>query len=457
VPSILLTHGYSLQDDEKEQQIMRPYPPLGLLYVSAWLTKHQLENEVFDTTFAGMDALNVKIETLQPNYLCIYVNLMTRVRVLELMRFTKLVSPNTTIILGGPEVRYSANEFLNHGANYIVVGEGEQTCLELIQGLESQKDLTHVKGLVYIGADGVLHKTGEQEKLKDLDQLPNPARDKIDMDAYLKSWKKAHGMNAISVNTMRGCPYTCKWCSRAVYGLSYRRRSPKHVVRELLDIRKHYNPDTLWFVDDVFSVSHKWLREFTQEVVNADAVIPYECITRADRMNEEVIDLLKESGCFRVWIGAESGSQDVIDAMDRRVDVKYVREMIQLARKKGLQAGTFIMLGYPGEKEKDIEETINHLVTSRPDYYTITLAYPIRGTELYDEVQESFVHPPDWAVSSDRQIDFKRTYNRKYYDYAIRYVVNMVEGTRTHGWKSAKHKMKSIAARSAMLFEKSIR
>src|ERR1700712_3479794 len=121
-------------------------------------------------------------------------------------------------------------------------------------------------------------------------------------------------------------------------------------------LQKEYNPDTLWFVDDVFTISHKWLKGFVEALQKIQAKIPYECITRADRLNEEVVQLLKESGCFRVWIGAESGSQQVIDLMDRRVQVEQVREMIKLTRKYHIQAGTFIMLGYPGETEADIEQ-----------------------------------------------------------------------------------------------------
>ena len=284
--------------------------------------------------------------------------------------------------------------------------------------------------------------------------LPLPARHKINLHAYLDAWKTAHGLNAVSVNTMRGCPYTCKWCSRAVYGLSYRRRSPEHVVAELKHIKNTYNPDTLWFVDDVFTVSHKWLAAFAAEVIREDAVIPYECITRADRMSEEVIALFKQSGCFRVWIGAESGSQRVIDLMDRRVEVSKVREMIQLSRAGGLETGTFIMLGYPGETEADIEATVEHLKVSHPDYYTITIAYPIKGTDMYTEVEERFVEALDWSTTTDRQIDFERTYARKYYDYAVRYVVNEVAADRTSGWSFWKHKLKSVVARGGMHWER---
>jgi radical SAM superfamily enzyme YgiQ (UPF0313 family) len=240
--------------------------------------------------------------------------------------------------------------------------------------------------------------------------------------------------------------------------LSYRRRSAQNVCDELELIQKEYNPDTLWFVDDVFTISHKWLNEFNRELRERNLKVKYECITRADRLDEEVIKVLKASGCFRVWIGAESGSQKVIDLMDRRVDVKQVREMIKLAQKHGIQAGTFIMLGYPGETEEDIEETIIHLKESNPEYFTITVAYPIKGTELFAEIEAVQTNNFKWDANSDRDRDFRRTYNRKYYDFAVRRVTNevnfnkMILNNKFLSKNTLAYKTKSLAAKLGMLY-----
>ena len=464
---ILLTHCYFLEDDEKEQQIMRPYPPLGILYISGYLEDQGIQNEVYDTTFSSKKAFRTYLLTYKPKLIGIYVNLMTKLNVLETIRFVKEHLTETTIILGGPEVRYSAENFLRYGADYIVIGEGEETMTELVNSLilvpadmdddsPGQADSTSRKsiaGIAFLDNDNFVQNP-ERQKIKDLNDLSVPNRKKINLNQYLDAWKKHHGKNAISVSTMRGCPYTCKWCSRAVYGLSYRRRNPDKVVEELIQIKKEYNPDSLWFVDDVFTISHKWLTAFRDELQKQNLLIPYECITRADRLNEETILMLKETGCFRVWIGAESGSQKVIDLMDRRVDVKQVRDMIRLTRKHGIEAGTFIMLGYPGETEDDIEETIRHLKESNPDYFTITVAYPIKGTELYEEIEAVQTTNLDWSTSTDRQVDFKRTYSRKYYDYAVRRVINEVNYFKAMGRRpsigAAKLKAKSLIAKLGM-------
>ena len=443
---------------------MRPYVPLGILYVSAWLERSGIPNEVFDTTFSTKAALFSHLETSKPDYIGIYVNLMTRNRVVEIVRFLR-EQPSlakTRIILGGPEVKYNADGFLERGVDFLVVGEGEQTMQELIETLDSstEEEARKVTGIAYRDEDGKTVFTPERKKLRSIDELPVPNRSAIDLHRYLDTWRKHHGEGSLSVSTMRGCPYTCRWCSRAVYGLSYRRRSPEQVVDELTDLVKTYNPDSFWFVDDVFSVSHKWLASFTALVQERKLKFRYECITRADRMSEEVIELLRDSGCFRVWIGAESGSQNIIDRMDRRVDVNEVREMIKLTRKKGLQAGTFIMLGYPGETEEDIEETIHHLKTSNPDQFTITVAYPIKGTELFQEVEALDVTQIDFDTQNDRDRDFKRTYNRRYYDFAVRRVVNEVNYHKARheddqaAWKAMNFKLRSTAAKMGMWLER---
>lgn len=460
---ILLTHGYFLEEDVKEQAIMRPYVPLGILYISAYLEDHGYDNLIFDSTFSSFDQLCKTIIKERPDAIGIYTNLMTKLNVLRLIDFIKKHESleKTRIVLGGPEVRNHAENFLKYGADFLVFGEGEQTMLELVQWLNGSvpKKIQEIEGIAYKDENSKVCQTPERAKLRNLDDLPLPNRQKVNLQLYFDAWKNKHGISAISINTMRGCPYTCKWCSRAVYGQSYRRRSAKNVVNEMQWIKQHYSVDSIWFVDDVFTISHKWLEEFTNELKKSNLSIPYECITRADRMNEGVIEQLLESGCFRVWIGAESGSQKVIDLMDRRVNVTQVQEMIQLSKKHGLQAGTFIMVGYPGETKEDIYATVNHLKKADPDLFTITVAYPIKGTPLYEEVEDRFIADLPWEKATDRDIDFKRTYNRKYYDYAIKMINNEIYFHRAlkkpiaNLFRLPVLKLKSALAKTAMVMQ----
>ncbi|MEP0262721.1 radical SAM protein [Dokdonia sp.] len=460
--SVLLTHAYYLSNDPKEHKIMKPYPPLGQLYISGYLNDQNIENYLFDTTFYSKEDQLAFIKEKQPDIIAIYSNLMTKVEVIKLMKILKSDAQYgfPTIVLGGPDISYNLENYLNAGAQYLVIGEGEETMAELHDAILNNTDITQVAGLAYL-EDGLVTKTKPRVKMKDLSVLPLPNREAIPMEKYLKTWKDNHGMSSMTVSTQRGCPYTCKWCSTAVYGQSYRRRPASLVAAELKMLKDSYAPDSIWFVDDVFTVSHKWLAAFHEEVIKQDAVIPFECITRAERLNDDILQLLKEAGCYRIWIGAESGSQKIIDAMDRRVDVNVVKEAIQKTNAMDMETGTFIMLGYPGEDLEDINTTVQYLKDANPTHFTITIAYPIKGTSLYSEIEKDIITRPDWETSTDREIDFKRTYTRKFYDYAVKRVVNEVnyhrEITKSNNRdlkKAMKFKIKSVIANGLMTVTK---
>ncbi len=455
--SILLTHAYYLSDDPKEQKIMKPYPPLGLLYVSAYLLSKNIPNAVFDSTFYSKEEQLTFILDKKPKIICLYTNLMTKIEVVKLIKILKTESFGyPKIILGGPDVTYNIENYLKTGADFLVIGEGEETTFELYNAIMNNKNFHTINGISFIENEQIIQTTA-RTKFRELDELPLPNREAISMQKYLETWKNNHGKSSMTISTQRGCPYTCKWCSTAVYGQSYRRRPANLVAQEMKMLKDKYNPDAIWFVDDVFTISHKWLTAFHSEVVKQNAQIPFECITRAERLNDEILQLLKEAGCFRIWIGAESGSQKIIDLMDRRVDVNHVKKMIQDTNALGIETGTFIMLGYPGETEEDIHNTVQYLKEANPTLYTITIAYPIKGTSLYNDIEHKITTQPDWETSTDREIDFKRTYSRKYYQYAVSKVVNEVEFHRAiskTSIKALKLKTKSILASGLMKINK---
>ena len=422
----ILTHGYFLKDDFRELELMRPYPPLGLLYISAFLEQKGVDNLVFDSTFRAIEDLFTFLKEEKPLYLGIYATFLTRKQVVTIISYVKKnqMLNNTRVILGGTDVRYNAEEYLKSGADFLVIGEGEVTFYELIDRLGHRLDPSTVNGIAFLNDHQKVIRTGEREHITNMDSLPLPNRKKIVIEDYLQAWKSKHGYSSLTISSQRGCPYTCRWCSHAVYGDTYRRRSPSLIVNEMVQLKDAYSPDSFWFVDDVFTMSERWIAEFDEEIQKHDLKVTFECITRSDKLNEGILKKLKSAGCHTLWIGAESGSQKVIDYMDRRVDIHHVREMILLTKAHGIKAGTFIMLGYPGETSSDINETIRHLKLCNPDLFTINLAYPIRGTKLFEQVEPLIVKKYDWKTTPDRDIDFVRTYNRKFCDIAIRKVVN---------------------------------
>jgi anaerobic magnesium-protoporphyrin IX monomethyl ester cyclase len=258
---IVLTHAYFIHEDEVELKIMKPYVPLGILYLSAFLEDNGVSNLVFDSTFNSKETWKAYMTKNKPSIIAFYTNLITRLNVLELIQWVKVQLPECKIVLGGPEVKHHAAEFLNNGAHIIAIGEGEQTMLELYHTLTGGGNLNDVNGIAFLQNNEIVF-TNARALIKDIDALPVPNRKKVSIQLYLDAWKNTHGYSTISLSTMRGCPYSCKWCSRAVYGQSYRRRSPQHVINEIKHLKLNYQFDRIWFVDDVFTISHKWLEDF---------------------------------------------------------------------------------------------------------------------------------------------------------------------------------------------------
>jgi radical SAM superfamily enzyme YgiQ (UPF0313 family) len=419
---ILLTHGYFLYDDPKEQAIMKPYPTLGLLYISACLKQKNFAVEIFDSTFAEKKQFADLLITKKPKLVGIYSNLMTKFNALEMIRRAK--TQNCIVIVGGPDPPYYAEQYLDFGADVVVIGEGEETLQELIPILSSGKfeQLATVSGIVFKDDHGQVQRTPARNLIPNLDVLPLPDRAAIDLQKYVEVWRQHHGVGAVSLITSRGCPYSCTWCSHSVYGKTLRKRSATLVADEVEEILAAYHPDMLWYADDVFNINHKWLFEYAAELKRRHFKIPFECICRADRMNEEIVRTLKEMGCFRVWIGSESGSQRLLDAMKRGVKGEQVQAMTRLAKRHGIETGMFLMWGFEDENRDDIEMTIAHVKKANPDLVLTTVSYPIKGTEYYNRMaaQNIVVTNGAWQNSNDRDYRIAGRHSKRYYDFVNR-------------------------------------
>ncbi len=423
---VLLSHGYFMYDDPHELAVMRPYPPLGILSISAYLKRADFAVEVFDTTFSSLAAFEQAIAAQRPPVVGLYCNMMTRRNVIKMARFCR--RHGAVVVLGGPDPANYLDEYLSHDADIIVIGEGEQTIAELLSHLASQglSGLETISGIAFRGADGRTVRTPARPQIASLDSLPFPDRAAIDIQQYVDVWRTHHGMGSVSLITARGCPYTCTWCSHAVYGYTHRRRSPENVADEIELIMATYKPDMVWFADDVFTINQRWLFSYAAELKRRGLRVPFETISREDRLNEEVVKTLAEMGCFRIWVGAESGSQRILDAMKRKTNAERMRVMIRLLQKYGIEAGTFIMLGFDGEDISDIEATVRHLTAAIPDRLLTTVAYPIKNTPYYEQVADRVIPLRPWAEGSDRDATVAGRYSRRFYGYATRWMVNEV-------------------------------
>jgi radical SAM superfamily enzyme YgiQ (UPF0313 family) len=392
------------------------------MYISSYLREKDFAVQIFDSTFEEKKRFADLLSTNKPGNVGIYSNLMTKFNVLEMIRLAK--QQNCVVVVGGPDPPYYAEEYLDSGADVVVIGEGEEALAELIPVLSNKSFelLAGIAGIAYKDEHRKVQQTAARALLPNLDVLPAPDRQAIDIHRYVAEWRQHHGIGAVSLITSRGCPYSCTWCSHSVFGKTLRKRSAALVAGEVEEILAVYNPDLLWYADDVFNINHKWLFEFAGELKRRNIRTPFECICRADRMDEEVVLALKEMGCCRLWIGSESGSQRLLDAMQRGVKTEQVQAMTRLAKRHGIETGMFLMWGFGDENEDDIEQTIDHVKKASPDVFLTTVAYPIKGTAYYasEAGRARIVQEVPWPQASDRDHKIKGRHSRRYYDFVSR-------------------------------------
>ena len=423
---VLLSHGYFLHDHKDDLKIMKPYPLLGILYLSAYLKKNNLEHHVFDTTFSSKEELLAYVLNEKPDIIGFYVNLLTKPNILDIIvniRSHEDLS-KTVIVLGGPDVTYNTEGYLSFGADFLVIGEGEISFYELVKAIEGDTDFSEVHGIAYKNGNGEIVRTLAPHRIDYFDKLNWPNREAVDFKIYLEAWKNHHGYTSLNVSTQRGCPYSCKWCSQGVFGHRLIKRPVKDVIDEVEFLYKTYQVQSIRFVEDLFTLDQEWIKAFCEALSERKISISFECTTRAETLNEAMILMLKEAGCREIWIAAESGSQQVVDNMNTKVEIKKIITTLQLIKKIGIKTGTFIIIGYPGETLGDIFKTMQFLREAAPDYTAFSLAYPIKGTDFYTEVESDIEKSSPWPLSTDIDIRFKQIYSRKFYKYALAWLRN---------------------------------
>ena len=422
---ILFTHSYFYRFDSKQWKTKQPYPPLGTLYAASFLRANGFDVSLFDTNLVeATSEIIPALEKEKPKYLIIYddgFNYLTKMCLTKMrdaaFQLTMIGKKfGCKIIINNSDSADHIEKYLDAGADFVIIGEGEITLKELIIALEkNEKSYSEIKGIAFRKIDTTI-RTGARDILTNLDQLPFPAWDLIDIDKYKKIWKDNHNYFSLNLATTRGCPFKCNWCAKPIYGNRYNTRSPLNVIEEIEYLLKTFQPDHFWFCDDIFGLKPGWISEFQNIVNERKLKIKYKIQSRVDLLlNENNIDSLFKSGLETVWIGAESGSQKILDAMDKGTKVEQIYKATSLLKKRNIKVAFFIQLGYLGESKEDIKMTIKMINELKPNDIGISVSYPLPGTRFYEIVKNDLKTKRNWEDSDDLAMMFRSSFSPAYY------------------------------------------
>ncbi|WP_433983056.1 radical SAM protein [Tunturiibacter empetritectus] len=383
---ILLTHSYHLAYDQKQVRKMQPYRPLGTLYAAAALRDAGFSVALFDTMLSDPDMeFRRSLAHHDPKIVVIYEDdfnfltkmCLTRMREVAWHLTDAAKEREIPVIAHGSDATDHPELFLSHGIDYVLRGEAEQTLVALCTDLIKGRTPTEIGGLVCIGDSGDAT-SGDRALSRNPDwtTLHQPPTDLTDFSSYRHAWKKAHGYFSVNMVSSRGCPYQCNWCAKPISGNKFQLRAASVVAEEMRQFKHEAGAEHIWFSDDVFALNRHWVQEFVSEVSQRAAALPFKIQSRADLMTEETVAALRSAGCAEVWMGVESGSQRILDAMDKGLNISSVRAARQRLKEFGIRAGYFLQFGYPGEHWSDLQETIAFVRNTRPDDIGISFSYP---------------------------------------------------------------------------------
>jgi len=427
VADVLLTHSYHLYYDRKQTRKMQPYPPLGTLYAAALLRSSGLSVALFDTMLDDPEqGFQAALDEHRPRVVVVYednFNFLTKMcltRMREVAYHILEVSrkAGAEVLVNGSDASDHVLEYLRKGFRCVLLGEAEWTLLEAVQHLlkGNSMGMAQTPGLAYVD-DGTkeLVRTPHRPLTRDLDLLPLPARDLINTDKYRSAWKTAHGYFSLNIVASRGCPYQCNWCAKPIYGDSFAVRSAGSVAEEMRRLKYDSGAEHLWFADDIFGLRAKWVRELAVEVERLDAAIPFKMQSRVDLMTVANVCALRRAGCAEVWLGVESGSQKILDAMDKGTRVEQMAKARENLRNEGIRACYFLQFGYQGETWEDIQKTVKLVQDTRPDDVGVSVSYPLPGTKFFDRVQAQLGDKTNWSDSEDLSMMFQGAYTDEFY------------------------------------------
>ena len=431
---ILFGQSYYLRFDPKLWDAMQPYPPLGSLYAASFMREKGYTVKLFDAMLSeGTHEWATMVQDVQPRYAVIFEDNFNYLSKMSLLRMREAAFEmvdaakvqGCMVVVCGADMTDHAEKYLERGADYVLLGEGEETLGELIDYLDTQRatqasplqddDLYRIQSLAYI-RDGEVVKTPPRPVIRDLDALPFPAWELVEREKYQRIWREHHGYTSMNLVTTRGCPFHCNWCAKPIWGQKYNVRSPQNVVDEMLWLKQNFNPDQIWFMDDIMGIQDRWIEEFADLLDEADLHIPFKSLNRVDLLlRGKTIPALARAGAKIVWVGAESGSQKILDAMDKGTTVKQIYQATQQLHAHGVKVAFFLQFGYPGETREDIELTLKMVRDLMPDDIGISVSYPLPGTPFYERVKHEFGEQVNWLDSADLAMLYQGPFATEFY------------------------------------------
>jgi len=418
--------------DPKQWGLGLPYPPLGTLLAAALMRQNGYPVALFDTMFAnGPEEVEPHLEKYHPDFFVIYDDgfnyltkmCLTNMREAAFIMGRQAKAKGCKVIVCSSDSTNRFEKYLLEGADFVIIGEGEMTLLELVNAIKNgEADYSGIQGLAYL-KDGKAIKTLARPVMRDLDNLPLPAWDLVDINPYKESWLTNAGYFSLNIGTTRGCPFKCNWCAKPIYGNRYNSRSPENVVGEIRMLKEHFGMEHIWFCDDIFGLKPGWVEKFTRLIQQEGIKMRFKIQSRADLLvDEDLVQALAASGCENVWIGAESGSQKILDAMDKGTTIAQIHQSTLLMKKYGIKPSFFIQFGYPGEQKEDIKKTIRMINELLPFEIGISVSYPLPGTVFYERVKSDLKTKTNWTDSDEMALMFHNTFPPSYYKQLHRYV-----------------------------------
>jgi anaerobic magnesium-protoporphyrin IX monomethyl ester cyclase len=427
--SILVCHSYYLRLDHKQVLRAKPYPPLATLQVVAMLKEAGHRVSFFDAMVAeGIDEYECLLQAERPQLVLFYednFNFLSKMCLSAMRRaacdmVASARRARARVIVAGPDVTDAPGPYLDAGADFALIGEGLSTLFAVLPRLDARPDADNadlvrgLSGVVPLSGGNTLTQSGSSA-MPIASNVGMAAWDLVDMDRYRAIWLKAHGYFSLNMAASRGCSFRCAWCAKPIWGNQYLQRNAHEVAEEMAHLKRSFNPDHIWFADDIFGFRVDWVTQFAASVQAADARVPFTIQTRADLVSERMAEALRDAGCREAWIGAESGSQRVLDAMNKGTTVGEIRVARDRLRAVGIRVGFFIQLGYMDEQLTDILATRDLLDAARPDEIGVSVSYPLPGTKFYDRVKAQLRGKTHWQESDDLEMMFQGTYTSDFY------------------------------------------